>query len=261
MLLVGGVALYFGLLALAYVFQRSFIYLPDTRDVSAGAGDLPGGEAIVLRTADGERLNAWWRPPAEGKPVFLYLHGNAGSLSIRLGRFVGMTQDGSGLLAVSWRGYGGSSGSPTEYGLKQDGLAAYEWLAARLPAERIVLFGESLGSGVATWLAARRPARLLALDSPYASLVDMAAVRFPLFPVRPLVKDRFMSIEEAPKVTMPVVIQHCARDFVIPISQGEKLAATFPIRPSFALIEGFCHTPDPSRGLKPLIRAELARGG
>ncbi len=199
--------------------------------------------------------------PAPGQPVYLYLHGNGANLNRRVGRFLRLTADGSGLLAVSWRGYGGSTGSPSEDGLKRDGLAAYDWLAARLPAGRIVIYGESLGTGVATWLAARKPARLLALDSPYASIVEMAQLRFPFFPVRPLVRDRFETIREAPQVTIPVVMQHCTRDFVIPLAQAERLASAFRNSPPFAVIEGRCHVPDPGRGLLPLIRAELARGG
>lgn len=260
MLLLVPALAYLAVAGFMFAIQRSLLFLPDRTDVRAAAADLPGAEAVTIATADGETIVAWWKPPAPGRPALLYLHGNGANLTNRLGRFVRLTQDGTGLLAVSWRGYGGSTGSPSEAGLRLDGAAAYEWLAARLPPERIVLFGESLGTGIAIWLASERPARLLALDSPYASIVDLGARLYPWLPVRLLARDPFRSIDLAPRVTIPVVAQHCTRDWVIPLSEAERLLAAFPGRPDLAVIDGRCHVPDPTRGMLPLMRARLAAG-
>jgi pimeloyl-ACP methyl ester carboxylesterase len=121
--LIGGLALLGYLAICAYMFavQRSLLFIPDIRDVSGDASRVPGAEAITLTTSDGERLNAWWKPPRNDvDPVYLYLHGNGANLTRRAGRFQRLTEDGAGLLAVSWRGYGGSSGSPSEAGLRLD---------------------------------------------------------------------------------------------------------------------------------------------
>jgi uncharacterized protein len=260
--LIGGsaIAVYLAICAYMYAIQRSMLFIPDIRDVSGDVGRLPGAEAITLTTADGERLNAWWKPPrSAADPVYLYLHGNGANLSRRTGRFQRMTDDGAGLLAVSWRGYGGSTGSPSEAGLNRDGDAAYGWLSARVPPARIILFGESLGTGVAIWLAAQKPAALLALDSPYASIVDLGARRFPFLPVALLSRDPFRSIDLAPRVTLPVVAQHCTDDWVIPLSESQRLMRAFPKPPDLSTIEGRCHVPDIGRALLPKIRAAWAQ--
>ncbi len=241
-----------------FAIQRSIVFRPDARDVTEAVSGLPGAEAVTLATSDGETINAWWKPPQEGRPVYLYLHGNGANLTRRSGRFQRITEDGAGLLAVSWRGYGGSTGSPSEAGFRLDGAAAYDWLAARVGADRIVLFGESLGTGIAIWLASERPARLLALDSPYASIADLGAMRFPWLPVSLLSLDPFRSVDLAPKVTMPVIAQHCTQDWLIPLSETERLMRAFPQPPRLIVIEGRCHIPDVSRLLLPAVRASLA---
>ena len=143
-------------------------------------------------------------PPQEGKPVHLYFHGNGGSLRHRLERFRALTADGSGLVALSYRGYGGSSGHPTEDGLITDADTAYDFATARYPPERIVLWGESLGTGVAVALAADKPVGRVILQSPFTSTADIAAARYWYVPVRLLMKDQFRSDLRIAKVTAPV---------------------------------------------------------
>jgi uncharacterized protein len=255
-----GVAIYLAICAYMYAIQRSMLFIPDISDVSGDVGRLAGAEAVTLTSTDGERLNAWWKAPrSERDPVYLYLHGNGANLSRRTGRFQSMTNDGAGLLAISWRGYGGSTGSPSEAGLRLDGAAGYDWLVARVPPSRIILFGESLGTGIAIGLAAERQAALLALDSPYASIVDLGAMRFPFLPVALLSRDPLRSIDLAPKITIPVIAQHCTSDWVIPFSESQRLMRAFPSPPDFSAIEGRCHVPDISRALLPKIRAAWAQ--
>lgn len=252
-------AFYLAICAYMYAIQRSLLFIPDIRDVSADAARLPGAEAVILSTSDGERLNAWWKPPrTERDPVYLYLHGNGANLSRRTGRFQRMTEDGAGLLAVSWRGYGGSTGSPSEVGLRLDGAAGYDWLAAKVLPSRIILFGESLGTGIATWLAATRASALLVLDSPYASIVDLGARRFPFLPVALLSRDPFRTIDLAAQVMVPVLAQHCTEDWVIPLSESRRLIAAFPAEPDFTVIDGRCHVPDIGRALLPKIKVAWA---
>ncbi|MCU0884861.1 MAG: alpha/beta fold hydrolase, partial [Beijerinckiaceae bacterium] len=250
---------YLGICAYMFAVQRSMLFIPDVRDVAGDVDRLPGAEAITLLTSDGETIKAWWKPPREpGLPVYLYLHGNGANLSRRAGRFQRMTDDGAGLLAVSWRGYGGSSGSPSEAGLRRDAEAAYDWLAGRVEPGRLVLFGESLGTGLAIGLAASRKAALLVLDSPYASIVDLGKLRFPFLPVALLSRDPFRSIDLAPKVRIPVIAQHCTQDWVIPLSESRRLLAAFPGMPDLTVIEGRCHVPDIGRALLPKMRAAMA---
>ena len=162
--LVTAVIVYGGFVALLYLAQRLFQYFPERRRTAPSAVGLTKAEEVVLDTADGERVIVWHVPPCGGQPVFVYFHGNGGSLRWREERFRDLIADGSGLVALSYRGYGGSSGHPTEKGLIEDAKAAYAFSAARYPAERLVLWGESLGSALALSLAAENPVGRVVLD-------------------------------------------------------------------------------------------------
>ncbi|MFJ5369476.1 alpha/beta hydrolase, partial [Bosea sp. CER48] len=176
-------------------------------------------------TADGERLVAWIVPPRADKPVLLYFHGNAGNLARagRTGRFRALTEDGTGLFAVSYRGYGGSTGSPSEDGLLQDARAAYGAAADRFGAGRLIGYGESLGTGVALKLAAEVPLRAVILEAPYLSTAAVAQGVYPYVPVWLLMKDRFRSDEVIGRVKVPLLVMHGERDQVIPFAQGRAL--------------------------------------
>lgn len=141
-LLITALLGYGGLLALVYVFQRSLMYFPDRARTPPVAAGLPQVEEVTLTSADGEKLIAWHLPPQGTKRVVIYFQGNAGVLDLRAGRFKWLIADGTGLVALSYRGYGGSTGKPSEAGLIRDAAAAYDFAAARYPAERIVLWGE-----------------------------------------------------------------------------------------------------------------------
>ena len=168
---------YGGLVTLLYVAQRAILYFPESLRTAPAAVGLPAAEEIVLDTTDGERVIVWHVPPREDMPVVLYFHGNGASLRWRSERFRALTADGTGLVALSYRGYGGSSGSPTETGLMNDAAAAYAFAAARYPARRIVLWGESLGTGVAVPLAAEKTVGHIILQSPFTSAADVGAGR------------------------------------------------------------------------------------
>ena len=134
---------------------------------------------MVLDTPDGARVIVWHVPPRDDRPVWLYFHGNGGALRYRVDRFRELTAQGDGLVALSYRGYAGSTGRPTEAGLIEDARAAYDFAVKRYGAERIVLWGELLGSGVALALAAERPVARIVLEAPFLSAVDVAAGVYP----------------------------------------------------------------------------------
>ena len=138
----------------------------------------------MLDTPDGARVIVWHIPPRGDRPVWLYFHGNGGALRYRVDRFRELTAHGEGLVALSYRGYAGSTGRPTEAGLIADARAAYDFAVKRYGADRIVLWGESLGSGVALALAAERPVARIVLEAPFLSAVDVAAGVYPYLPVR-----------------------------------------------------------------------------
>jgi hypothetical protein len=240
-LLFVSVAAYLGLLAVMYLSQRALMYFPERQRTAPADAGFAQATEIILDTADGEKLIAWHVPPRDQSPVILYFHGNGGALRNRVDRFRALTGDGTGLLALSYRGYAGSSGTPTEAGLIEDARAAYAFAISRYEPKRIVLWGESLGSGVAVALAAERKIGRLVLEAPFSSAVDVAAKVYPYVPVRWLMKDQFRSDLRIAKVKAPVLIMHGDHDEVVPIALGERLYALAPSPKRFLRIAGGEH--------------------
>lgn len=225
--LVGLAALgYVGGLAALFLLQRSFMFpIPQASRTAPAAAGFPRAEEHLLTTADGEKVIVWHVQAKPGHPVVLYFHGNGDFLAGFFGRFRDLISDGTGIVALSYRGYAGSSGRPSEQGLLQDGAAAYAFTAARYGADRIVAWGFSLGSGVAVALAAEQPIAKLILEAPYTSIADVAASAFPIFPVRLVLRDPFHSDARIGRVKAPLLIMHGARDPTIGIGFGERLFA------------------------------------
>jgi uncharacterized protein len=180
---------------------------------------------VVLATSDGERVIAWHVPPRPGQPVVIYFHGNAEVVATQVPRHRELIAAGFGLVALSYRGYMGSSGHPTEEGLLRDAEAAYQFAVSRYSPDRIVLWGHSLGSGVAVALAATRPVAKLILEAPFSSTADVAASMFPIVPVRWLMLDQFRSDQRIGAVNAALLVVHGERDRVVPIALGERLFA------------------------------------
>jgi uncharacterized protein len=217
--------LYVGVAMLLYFSQRSLMYFPETVHTTPAQAGLPRAEEVTLTTADGEHIFAWHVAPGNGMPVILYLHGNGGALHYRVERFKKLTDDGVGLVAVEYRGYGGSTGSPSERGLIADAEAGYAFAAAHYSVPQIVVWGESLGTGVAVALAAEKPVGRLILEAPFTSAAAVAGLRYWFLPVRLLMKDQFRSDERIGKVTAPLLILHGVRDDIVPFAMGEQLFA------------------------------------
>jgi fermentation-respiration switch protein FrsA (DUF1100 family) len=232
---------YLALAALMYLAQRSLMYFPDTARTPPAEAGLAEAEEVMLDTADGVSLIAWHVPAREDRPVWVYFHGNGGSLQYRVDRFRELTTQGEGLVALSYRGYGGSGGRPTEAGLIEDARAAYDFAAKRYGAGRIVLWGESLGSGVAIALAAERPVSRIVLEAPFLSAADVGAAAYPYLPVRLLMKDKFRSDLRIGNVKAPVLVLHGDRDTVVPLSSGQLLYNLITSPKRFVRIAGGGH--------------------
>ncbi|MBB4041648.1 hypothetical protein GGR34_003326 [Microvirga flocculans] len=213
------------LLALAwlYIGQREFVFSPDRVRMSPQSLGLSGLEAVELQTRDEQVLQAWYRPPPERGWVFLYFHGKGGALGRRVDRIEGLLSIGGGLLAIDYRGFGGSTGAPSEAGLRMDAEAAYRWLAARVEPSRIVVVGESLGSALAVHVAAQEKVAAVILQGSFTSIAAVASHRYPWFPVQSLIRDPFRSDLQIAAVHAPILFQHGEQDRTVPIGFGEGL--------------------------------------
>jgi fermentation-respiration switch protein FrsA (DUF1100 family) len=214
-----------GLIVLFFAQRAVLFPVPTSARTAPQAAGFPEAEEHILTTADGEKVIVWHVPAKPGRPVVLYFHGNGDYLAGFFGRFRDLIADGTGIVALSYRGYAGSSGQPSERGLLQDAAAAYAFTAARYSADKIVAWGFSLGTGVAIALAAEQPIGKLILESPYTSIVDVAASAYWFAPVRLLMRDQFRSDQRIAQIRVPLLVMHGALDPTIPVTFGERLFA------------------------------------
>ena len=217
---------YLSIVAGMYILQRGFMYLPDKHDYSPANVGLSGVDVIGIETSDGEHLQAWHLPAKPGQPTILYLHGNAGSIASRAERLAFYQQHGLGALLVSYRGYGTSSGTPSQDGLVNDALASHDWLVqADIMPDNIIVLGESLGAGVAAQLAIKRPLRAVIMEAPFTSTMDVARSVYWWLPVDLLLKDRFETIAIIDQIKAPILIVHGEKDEITPVEQARQLFA------------------------------------
>jgi fermentation-respiration switch protein FrsA (DUF1100 family) len=224
-LALGTAAAYALVCVAAYLGQRKLMYFPDRARILPAHAGLAGVDERVLKTPDGERVIAWYGRARPGQPTLLYFHGNGGSLAIRAPRIERFMHEGWGVYMMTWRGYGGSSGAPTEDHNVADARLAYGALVHEgVPPSSIVVYGESLGSGVAVRLAAERPVAGVILDAPYTSIVDVAAGAYPFLPVRAFLLDRYETTRYIAQVKAPLLVLHGERDPVVPAAMGREVA-------------------------------------
>jgi fermentation-respiration switch protein FrsA (DUF1100 family) len=219
--------LYCAVVGLLAFRQRQFLYFPDrSRPVLPGAAEA-NARALTVHTEDGLDLLAWLAPPADdAKPVVLYLHGNGGNIGYRAPRLARLSRLGWGMLLLEYRGYGGNDGAPSEAGIQADARAGYAALRAfGIPAQRILLWGESLGTGVAVRLATEVDVGAVLLESPYTSILAIAQQRFPFVPVAWLLRDRFDLIGRIPEIHVPVLVMTGERDTIVPPDMGRAVFA------------------------------------
>jgi uncharacterized protein len=228
--LLVGILVSAALVAFLWFRQESMLFLPNipSRQHMATPDDigLPY-EALRIGTADGEQLDAWFIPARQERAVLLFFHGNAGNISHRLDSlriFHGLDLS---VLILDYRGYGQSTGRPTEQGTYEDARAAWRYLVEErgVPADRIVLFGRSLGGAVATWLAAEHPPAGLIVESTFRSVPDLAAEIYWFLPVRQLARLEYPAEELISTVQAPVLVVHSREDEIIPFRHGEALHA------------------------------------
>ena len=223
-----------------YFFQRKFQYWPDTDDVALPRGERYAGlEDVAFQTSDDVTLRAWYWPGTRDTVLILF-HGNAGNRANRLEWLEPFHALGWGLLFVDYRGYGGSSGAPSEEGLYLDAEAAVDYLRGR-GVEHLVYIGESLGVGVAVEAAVRRPPRAIILQAGAASLVPIGRRLYPWLPIESLMKDRYEAAKRIPDVQCPVLCIHGTDDGHIPLALGRELFDAAPEPKEWYPVEGGGH--------------------
>jgi hypothetical protein len=257
-LLVGGF-LYLLLCLFFVLHQRQFQYtLGGTRSTPESAA-AAGFAEVKVPTEDGERLDGWWLPPAAGRGVVLFLHGTPGTVPNQVWRLSQLQQSGLGILAIDWRGYGGSTGQPSEWGLRADARAGFDFIRAAAPQSGIAVFGESLGTGPAVALARDRPVAGILLNAPYASVRRLYELRGPVVPYRWLLTDQFDSEALIGAVGVPVMILHGTADPAIPVDEARRLYAAAKEPKSIIVVEGAGHLAAWEGGGEAPALAALAR--
>jgi fermentation-respiration switch protein FrsA (DUF1100 family) len=224
LLIAGGIYLSIGVTM--FLAQRSLMYAPDSVRTDPKAEGLSDVEERRLATGDGDEVIVWYGKAKPGQPTLLYFHGNAGALATRSERIRKYMTRGRGVYMMSYRGFSGSTGKPSEAANVADAKRAYDDLVSLGVATRdIFIYGESLGSGVAVQVAAEKPCAGLILDAPYTSIVDVAATQYPWLPVRPMLLDRYESDKYIANVRCPVLVVHGEQDEIIPVEMGRSLFA------------------------------------
>ncbi len=259
-LLVIAVLGYAGIAGALYAFQRNLMYHPDQ------AIDIPQRFGVTMmrelriETPDGYALHAWWKEPEDAaKPVLVYFHGNAGGLGDRAEKVTDYLEAGFGVLLVTYRYNAGTGGEPSEEALFVDGRSALEFVRAQgINDDRVILYGESLGTGIAVKMASERASKAVVLEAPYSSIADVAGGRYWFVPVRLLLKDHFDSQAIIRDINAPLLIVHGGRDRVIQPKYGRKLfeAAVEPKR--FHFLEEAHHTNLYDFGMAALVLGFLA---
>lgn len=222
---------YIAICALLFFFQRSLLYYPQPRARGERSATMPlsvpGAELVIsLRAHDGPN-------------AIVYFGGNGEDVAYNLPEFSSTFPDHA-LYLMNYRGYGGSTGAPTEQAIHGDAQALFDWVHARHP--QVVVMGRSLGSGVAIRLASERPAARLVLITPYSSIVELGARQFRYFPVRWLMRDKYESWRHAPKITVPTLLIAAENDGVIPRASTDDLYSRFgPGIASLQVIPGAGH--------------------
>jgi hypothetical protein len=232
------------ILAVVWALQRQLIYLPSTAAVAPAAKVFPEGDDVVLETADGLRLDAWFVPAtrAPRDMAVLVANGNAGDRSARAPLAQALADRGFAVLLFDYRGYGANPGRPSEEGLARDVLAAQQFLAAAgYPPDRLLYFGESLGAAVVTELASKVPPAGLVLRSPFVDLASVGKVHYPFLPVEALLRDRYPLVEQLADVPSPVTVVYGSADSVVPAQQSRTVARAAPMLHAAVEVEGADH--------------------
>ncbi len=246
-LLAGLVVAYGVVVLLVFVLQPRLLFLPNLpgRALTATPADIGlRYQTVELVTADGQTLHGWWLPRQSARATLLFFHGNAGNISHRLDSLEIFHDLGLQVLIFDYRGYGQSSGKPSEAGMYHDARAAWRWLTdeRRIAPEKIVLFGRSMGGAVASELAAQVAPAALIVESTFSSVPDVAAEIYWWLPVRLLARLQFNAADHIARTTLPVLIVHSRDDEIIPFDNAHRLQKAAGRRATLLEISGSHNT-------------------
>ena len=225
---------------LLYINQSKYVYFP-YRKLEATPQDAGlVYEDVHLTTSDNIGIHGWFLPHENPRATMLFLHGNGGNISHRLEKLAMYHQMGLAVLIIDYRGYGLSQDSPSEQGTYLDAEAAWKYLSGNksLPADKIIIYGESLGGAVATWLALQHQPGALILESAFTSVMDMGKHYYPWLPIRWISRIRYPTLDRIKQVHVPLLIIHSPMDDIVPYAQGQELFAAANEPKSFLEITG-----------------------
>jgi uncharacterized protein len=233
------------LLTLVWFGQRRMMYFPFGAPPAPREAGLTRVEEVKIQTDDGLALGGWFVPAASAPAAFtaIVFNGNAGNRAFRAPLASALNAHNIAVLLFDYRGFGGNAGSPTETGLASDARAARAYLASRSDVDqsRIMYFGESLGTAVATTLAAEQPPAALILRSPFASMADIGQLHYPILPVRWLLRDRYAARDAIAHVRAPVLVIAGERDAIVPLTESRKLFEAASPPKELVIIRGADH--------------------
>ena len=246
-LLTGLALIYVAFGAVLYLFQGSMVFLANLPGRALDATPADIGllyEDVAIETTDGERLHGWYLPAPDARGVLLFFHGNAGNISHRLESIMIFHRLGLDVLIVDYRGYGQSTGRPSERGTYRDGQAAWDYLVRErsVPPGNIVVFGRSLGGAVGAWLGAQlpedeQPAAVI-IESSFTSGAEMARRLYPVYPARLLTRLKYPVADYAARLRCPVLVVHSRNDEIIPFEMGRTIYAAAPQPKEFIELRG-----------------------
>ena len=207
-----------------YIFQRDLLYHPVENNYY-GDKLTVNIEKVKITTDDNIDLLAWYHKKDIKKyKTILYFHGNAGSLENRIHKINHFKDMNINFILLAWRGFSGNKGKPTEQGLYQDARSAVKWLINQgVTEENIIIYGESLGTGVATEIAQNKNFAGVILESPFTSMIDLGKKYYPIFPVKLLLKDKYESEKKIKNLKSPLLVMHGKKDKIVPFYMGEKI--------------------------------------
>ena len=207
-----------------YIFQRNLLYHPAENNYS-GDKLTVNIEKVKITTDDNINLLAWYhKKDIKNYKTILYLHGNAGALENRIHKINHFNDMNINFLLLAWRGFNGNAGKPTEQGLYQDARSAVKWLINQgVTEENIIIYGESLGTGVATEIAQNQNFAGIILESPFTSMVAAGKSKYPIFPIKLLLKDKYESDKKIKNIMFPILVMHGEVDKIVPFWMGEKI--------------------------------------
>ena len=216
--------IYFFVLVFLYLFQRNLLYHPNENNYQ-GDKILVDIKKVKISTPDNIELLGWYhKKNLKDFKTLIYFHGNAGSLENRIHKLNHFENMNINFLIIAWRGFSGNDGKPSEQGLYEDGKSAIDWLKQKgVPEKNIILYGESLGTGVATQLAQNKKFAGVILETPFTSMIDAAKIFYPYIPVNLLLKDKFENYKKIKNINSPILVMHGEKDQIVPFSMGKKI--------------------------------------